>query len=301
MNKIKKIVIPVAGLGTRVLPASKSIPKEMLTVVDKPIIQHVVEEGIGAGFTDFILVTRSGKSSLEDHFDTNFELESVLKSKNKTSLFNQVANILPSTVSIATVRQERPLGLGHAVLCAAPIIGSEPFAVMLPDVLVHNSTQSNSQDLATMVTEFSKTGAAQIMVNGVPVDKVDQYGIVDCDGKILNPGENQSIIGLVEKPSPDNAPSNHAIVGRYILPASIMEILREVKPGAGGEIQLTDAIDNLITNTPVEAYSMVGDTYDCGNKLGYLQANFIFGLDNAETKNEFAMFVHQHLVKTMRK
>ncbi|WP_370053992.1 UTP--glucose-1-phosphate uridylyltransferase GalU, partial [Neptunomonas sp.] len=263
MSKLTKIVIPVAGLGTRVLPASKAIPKEMLTVVDKPVIQHVVEEAVGAGFTEIILITRSSKQAIEDHFDVHYELETELERKGKDSILNDVKGILPAGVSIASVRQGRALGLGHAVLCAAPLVGNEPFAVMLPDMLIHNPS-NGSQDLAAMVKDFNETGAAQIMVEAVPEEHVERYGVVDCDGKPLNAGQGQPIIGMVEKPPRDKAPSNQAIVGRYILPARVMELLKDTKPGAGNEIQLTDALDALIKEAPMRAYSMVGKTYDCG-------------------------------------
>ena len=290
MSKLTKIVIPVAGLGTRVLPASKAIPKEMLTVVDKPVIQHVVEEAVGAGFTEIILITRSSKQAIEDHFDVHYELETELERKGKDSILNDVKGILPSGVSISSVRQGRALGLGHAVLCAAPLVGNEPFAVMLPDMLIHNPS-NGSQDLAAMVKDFNETGAAQIMVEAVPEEHVERYGVVDCDGKPLNAGQGQPIIGMVEKPPRDKAPSNQAIVGRYILPARVMELLKETQPGAGGEIQLTDALDQLIKEATIHAYSMTGKTYDCGNKLGYLQANLIFGLDHPETGTEFKAFL----------
>lgn len=292
MSKLTKIVIPVAGLGTRVLPASKAIPKEMLTVVDKPVIQHVVEEAVGAGFTEIILITRSSKQAIEDHFDVHYELETELERKGKDSILNDVKGILPAGVSISSVRQGRALGLGHAVLCAAPLVGNEPFAVMLPDMLIHNPS-NGSQDLAAMVKDFNETGAAQIMVEAVPEEHVERYGVVDCDGKPLNAGQGQPIIGMVEKPPRDEAPSNQAIVGRYILPARVMELLKDTKPGAGNEIQLTDALDALIKEAPMRAYSMVGKTYDCGNKLGFVQANMAFAMSHPDLGEDFIAFIKE--------
>ncbi|MFY0655542.1 MAG: UTP--glucose-1-phosphate uridylyltransferase GalU [Neptunomonas phycophila] len=292
MSKLTKIVIPVAGLGTRVLPASKAIPKEMLTVVDKPVIQHVVEEAVGAGFTEIILITRSSKQAIEDHFDVHYELETELERKGKDSILNDVKGILPAGVSISSVRQGRALGLGHAVLCAAPLVGNEPFAVMLPDMLIHNPN-NGSQDLAAMVKDFNETGAAQIMVEAVPEEHVERYGVVDCDGKPLNAGQGQPIIGMVEKPPRDKAPSNQAIVGRYILPARVMELLKDTKPGAGNEIQLTDALDALIKEAPMRAYSMVGKTYDCGNKLGFVQANMAFAMSHPDLGEDFTAFIKE--------
>ncbi|MGB2221228.1 MAG: UTP--glucose-1-phosphate uridylyltransferase GalU [Neptunomonas phycophila] len=292
MSKLTKIVIPVAGLGTRVLPASKAIPKEMLTVVDKPVIQHVVEEAVGAGFTEIILITRSSKQAIEDHFDVHYELETELERKGKDSILNDVKGILPAGVSISSVRQGRALGLGHAVLCAAPLVGNEPFAVMLPDMLIHNPS-NGSQDLAAMVKDFNETGAAQIMVEAVPEEHVERYGVVDCDGKPLNAGQGQPIIGMVEKPPRYKAPSNQAIVGRYILPARVMELLKDTKPGAGNEIQLTDALDALIKEAPMRAYSMVGKTYDCGNKLGFVQANMAFAMSHPDLGEDFIAFIKE--------
>jgi UTP--glucose-1-phosphate uridylyltransferase len=296
MPKLSKIVIPVAGLGTRVLPASKAIPKEMLTVVDKPVIQHVVEEAVGAGFTEIILITRSSKQAIEDHFDVHYELESELERKGKNSILNEVKGILPKGVSISSVRQGRALGLGHAVLCAAPIVGDEPFAVMLPDMLIHNPGKG-SADLSAMVNDFNETGAAQIMVEAVPEEHVERYGVVDCGGQPLNPGQGQPVQRMVEKPPRDEAPSNQAIVGRYILPARVMDLLKDTQPGAGGEIQLTDALDELIKEHPMRAYSMEGKTYDCGNKMGFLQANMAFAMSHPDLGEEFTSYVKSVVAK----
>ena len=282
MTILRKIVIPVAGLGTRVLPASKVIPKEMLTVVDKPVIQYVIEEAVDAGFKEIILVTRESKKSIEHHFEAHPELEAALESKGKTALLDSIRYILPADVTVSTAFQHEPLGLGHAVLCAAELIGEDDFAVSLPDVLVFNPDGVHSLDLKACVDAFQKNHAAQIMVEAVPDDKVSSYGIVDCGGAEFLPGESHNIIAMVEKPPIGSAPSNQAIVGRYILPARTLELLKQTQPGAGGEIQLTDAIDQLIAEMPVQAVSMQGLTLDCGNKLGYLTANIKFGMVNPE-------------------
>ena len=282
MAELTKIVIPVAGLGTRVLPASKVIPKEMLTVVDKPVIQYVIEEAVAAGFTEIILVTRENKRSIEQHFGPNPELEAALASKGKTTLLDSVRNILPSNVTISTVFQEQPLGLGHAVLCAAELVGDDDFAVSLPDVLIFNPDGDDSHDLRVGVEAFKQNRAAQILVEAVPEDQVGNYGIVDCGDVDFPPGVSRDVSAMVEKPAPGSAPSNQSIIGRYILPAQTMTLLKQTEPGAGGEIQLTDAINQLIPDTPVQAISMRGETCDCGNKLGYLVANVKFGLRHAE-------------------
>lgn len=281
---LRKVIIPVAGLGTRVLPASKAIPKEMLPVVDKPVIQHVVEEAAAAGFTDIILVSRSGKSAIEDHFDVHYELEAELARKNKTAILNSVQNTLPAGVTVSSVRQAKALGLGHAVLCAAPLIGDEDFAVILPDMLIPDVNQ-NTADLSQMVAAYQQHGCGQIMVEAVPDDKVERYGIVDCADNAPAPGQCADIVGMVEKPKPADAPSNLSINGRYILPARVMQLLVDTQPGAGGEIQLTDAMATLIKEGgQLMAYTMQSKSYDCGNKAGFLEANLVYGLAHPETK-----------------
>lgn len=256
---IKKAILPVAGLGTRFLPASKSIPKEMVTVVDRPAIEYVVKEAVAAGIKQIILVTHSSKASIENYFDRNFELETTLEKKNKIDLLNEITKIVPEDVSIISVRQPQPLGLGHAVLCAKDVIGSDDFAVLLPDVLVKEKSSEN--DLAQMVARFSQTNAAQIMVEAVPQELVDQYGIVDVD-QTPQMGESVVMKGIVEKPSIDKAPSNLSVIGRYVLPAKIMNILETTPKGAGNEIQLTDAIATLQSSDVVEAFRMQGETFD---------------------------------------
>lgn len=282
MDLPRKIVIPVAGLGTRVLPASKVVPKEMLTVVDKPIIQYVIEEAMDAGFEDIILVTRTSKRIIEKHFEPEKELEAALRQKGKTDLLDSIHEILPPNVRISTAFQEEPLGLGHAVLCAAPLIGDEDFAVSLPDVLVFNPSADHAHDLRTIVAAFGINRTAQIMVESVPPDQVDRYGIVDCGGVDLHPGQSRKIFGMVEKPEIGSAPSNQSIIGRYVLPSRVLDLLRDTQPGAGGEIQLTDALNALLDEQTVEACSMHGITCDCGSKLGYLLANLQFGLAHEE-------------------
>jgi UTP--glucose-1-phosphate uridylyltransferase len=293
MAKLTKVVIPVAGLGTRVLPASKVIPKEMLTVVDKPVIQYVIEEAVEAGFKEIILVTRDSKKAIEDHFQPHPELEAALAAKGKNEILDSVRDILPADVSILTAIQDEPLGLGHAVLCAEHLIGDEDFAVSLPDVLIHHESGHHSVDMKAIVNAFVENNAAQIMVEEVPDDQVNRYGIVDCGGAEFHPGASHNIIAMVEKPSIDDAPSNQSIVGRYILPARTMELLKQTRPGAGGEIQLTDAIDALIAESPVQATSMKGKTYDCGNKPGYLIANIKFGLDHPEVRDELKRWIKE--------
>ncbi|GLR62849.1 UTP--glucose-1-phosphate uridylyltransferase GalU [Marinospirillum insulare] len=289
---IRKAVLPVAGLGTRFLPASKAIPKEMLTLVDKPVIQQVVEEAIAAGITEIVLVTHSAKKAIEDHFDVNYELENELEKRGKTELLNELRSILPEGIRVVSVRQGRALGLGHAILCAREVIGDEPFAVLLPDVLVDNYHQPQT-DLACMNKRFEDIGLAQILVDAVPKDKVDQYGIVALNtGTELAAGESKPMQAMVEKPAIDQAPSNLAIVGRYVLPARIFELLAETQPGAGNEIQLTDALDALLQESGAEAYRMQGETYDCGSKLGYLHATLVHALRHPEVKQGFRELIN---------
>jgi len=293
MAELTKIVIPVAGLGTRVLPASKVIPKEMLTVVDKPVIQYVIEEAIDAGFKEIILVTRPIKKSIEEHFEAHTELEDALLAKGKTEQLALVRDILPDDVTISTAFQEEPLGLGHAVLCAASLIGDDDFAVSLPDVLIFNPDGDHAHDLRNIVNAFKQNHAAQIMVETVPDEQVSSYGIVDCGGAEFHPGESHNVVAMVEKPAIGSAPSNQSIIGRYILPARTMALLKQTKPGAGGEIQLTDALDALIAELPVQANSMQGLTCDCGSKLGYLVANIRFGLEHPEIGAALADWLRQ--------
>lgn len=274
---IRKAVLPVAGLGTRCLPASKAIPKEMITIVDKPVIQYVVEEAVAAGIKEIVLVTHSSKGAIENHFDKHFELETMLEAKGKDEMLAEVRKIVPDDVSIIAVRQPEALGLGHAVLCARSVIGEdEPFAVLLPDVLVDGEGLSRN-DLAGMIDAYQRTGDAQIMVENVPRDMVNKYGIVALEGAVPEPGNSALISDMVEKPKVEEAPSTLAVIGRYLLPGAIFELLARTKPGAGNEIQLTDAIDALRAQQGVAAYRMQGETYDCGHQLGYLEATLAFG------------------------
>ena len=281
---IKKAILPVAGLGTRFLPASKSIPKEMVTVVDRPAIEYVVKEAVAAGIEQIILVTHASKASIENYFDRNFELETRLEQKQKWDLLQEITEILPPHVSVISVRQPQPLGLGHAVLCAKAIIGDDDFAVLLPDVLVKDHEAIN--DLSLMIQRFDASKAAQIMVEAVPDHLVDQYGIVDVK-HLPNEGESIVMQGIVEKPALGSAPSNLSVVGRYILPAKIMQLLEQTPQGAGNEIQLTDAIAMLQATDSVEAYRMKGQTFDCGNKLGYLKAVLHYGVDHPKLGEAF--------------
>lgn len=287
---IKKAILPVAGLGTRFLPASKSIPKEMVTVVDRPAIEYVVKEAVAAGIEQIILVTHSSKASIENYFDRNFELETTLEQKQKFDLLKEIKNILPEYVSVVSVRQPQPLGLGHAVLCAKSIVGNDDFAVLLPDVLVKDVDPTN--DLSLMIQRFNETHASQIMVEAVPDHLVDQYGIVDVASV---PNEGQSIVmqGIVEKPAVGSAPSNLSVVGRYILPAEIMQLLEQTPKGAGNEIQLTDAIAMLQQTNTVEAYRMKGQTFDCGSKLGYLKAVLHYGVDHPKLGEAFKALIQE--------
>ena len=287
---IKKAILPVAGLGTRFLPASKSIPKEMVTVVDRPAIEYVVREAVAAGIEQIILVTHSSKASIENYFDRNFELETTLAQKQKLDLLNEITEILPAHVSVVSVRQPQPLGLGHAVLCAKSVVGNDAFAVLLPDVLVKDDAAQN--DLARMIQRFEQSNAAQIMVEAVPEHLVDQYGIVDV---ATAPAEGESTVmqGIVEKPAVGTAPSNLSVVGRYVLPAEIMTLLENTPKGAGNEIQLTDAIAMLQQNSVVEAYRMQGQTFDCGSKLGYLKAVLHYGLDHPKLGDDFKTLIQE--------
>ena len=287
---IKKAILPVAGLGTRFLPASKAIPKEMVTVVDRPAIEYVIKEAVAAGVEQIILVTHSSKASIENYFDRNFELETTLEQKKKFDLLKEITDILPASVSVVSVRQPQPLGLGHAVLCAKSIVGDDDFAVLLPDVLVKDSDTRN--DLSLMIERYTKSNAAQIMVEAVPDSLVDQYGIVDV-AEIPAEGESYVMQGIVEKPAIGTAPSNLSVIGRYVLPAKIMTLLEQTPKGAGNEIQLTDAIAMLQQSELVEAYRMKGRTFDCGSKIGYLKAVLHYGVDHPKLGDEFKILIQE--------
>ncbi|MDH3613362.1 MAG: UTP--glucose-1-phosphate uridylyltransferase GalU [Gammaproteobacteria bacterium] len=270
--KIRSAVFPVAGRGTRFLPATKASPKEMLPVVDKPLIQYAVEEAIDAGATRLIFVTGSSKRAIEDHFDIDPELEQALLDGGKDELLRSVRDIVPEGVSCIYIRQGKPLGLGHAVLCARTAVGDEPFFVHLADDLIAGDPPCLTQ----MAGEYARHGGSVIAVETVPHEDTSSYGIVAVD-------EATRITEIVEKPAPDEAPSNSAVVGRYLLSAEIFDKLETTGRGAGGEIQLTDAIADLLAESPVYAYSFSGKRFDCGSKLGYLKATIAYGLDHPDT------------------
>lgn len=294
-----KVIIPVAGLGTRMLPATKAIPKEMLTLVDKPLIQYVVNECIAAGIKEIVLVTHSSKNAIENHFDTSFELETMLEKRVKRQLLEEIRSICPKNVTIMHVRQGNAKGLGHAVLCGHPLVGNEPFAVVLPDVLLAEFTANQKKEnLAAMIKRFKETNASQIMVTPVIDSEVSSYGIVDCDGVALNGGESAKIKNIVEKPSLEDAPSNLAVVGRYVFSSAIWKLLAKTPVGVGDEIQLTDAIDLLIEKETVEAFHMTGETFDCGDKIGYMQAFVEYGLHHPKLGNQFKDYLKK-LVKSL--
>lgn len=285
-SKVKKAVIPVAGLGTRMLPATKAIPKEMLPLVDKPLIQYVVNECIAAGINEIVLVTHSSKNSIENHFDTSFELEAMLEKRVKRQLLEEIQSICPPHVTIMQVRQGLAKGLGHAVMCAYPVVGNEPVAVILPDVIIDEYESNLAKDnLADMMRRFDETGHSQIMVE--PVADVTAYGVVDCQGAELKAGDSAPMVGVVEKPKADKAPSNLAVVGRYVLSADIWPLLAKTPPGAGDEIQLTDSIAMLMEKETVEAYHLKGVSHDCGNKLGYMQAFVEYGVRHNSLGSDF--------------
>lgn len=293
-----KAIIPVAGLGTRMLPATKAIPKEMLTLVDKPLIQYVVNECVAAGIKEIVLVTHSSKNAIENHFDTSFELETMLEKRVKRQLLEEVRSIVPKDVTIMHVRQGNAKGLGHAVLCGRPLVGDESFAVILPDVLLAEfSANQKKENLAAMLKRFNQTKASQIMVSPVAPEAVSSYGIADCGGIEIPPGESAKIHSIVEKPSVDEAPSNLAVVGRYVFSVAIWDLLERTPIGVGDEIQLTDAIDMLIEKETVEAFHMTGVSYDCGDKIGYMKAFVEYGLHHNKLGGEFKSYL-KDLVKT---
>lgn len=282
---VRKAVFPVAGMGTRFLPATKANPKEMLPVVDKPLIQYAAEEAERAGITHLIFVTSSSKRAIEDHFDKNFELETLLKDRKKLDLLSVITDIVPEGVSCTYVRQQEALGLGHAVLCAKPVVGNEPFAVILADDLIDGQGKSC---LSQMVEVFDMHRSSVLGVQEVAPSETDKYGIVQSHALAERLGKVQSI---VEKPKPSAAPSNLAVVGRYILTPRIFTLLERTERGAGGEIQLTDAIARLLLEEQVLAYQFKGKRYDCGDKLGYLQATIAYALQHPNLKDSFREYL----------
>lgn len=292
MSRVTKAVIPVAGLGTRMLPATKAIPKEMLPVVDKPLIQYVVAECIAAGIKEIVLVTHASKNSIENHFDTSFELEATLEKRVKRQLLDEVQAICPKDVTIMHVRQGVAKGLGHAVLCARPLVGENPFAVVLPDVLIDDAASDlTKENMAEMVQRFEQSGINQIMVEQVPHHLISQFGVVDLKGHDLKPGESAPITQIVEKPEAEQAPSDLAVVGRYVLSANVWEMLEYTPPGAGDEIQLTDAIASLMKTEQVDAYYMKGKSHDCGSKLGFMKANVEYALRHPQLGADFSEYL----------
>jgi len=285
MKKIRKAVFPVAGMGTRFLPATKASPKEMLPVVDKPLIQYAVEEAVEAGIDQMIFITGRSKRAIADHFDKAYELEHELAAKQKTKLLEIVHNIVPDYVSCIYLRQAEALGLGHAVNCALPVVGDEPFAIILADDLIDGE---NKSCLSQMVDVYEYQGRSVLGVERVPQEDTNKYGVV----KATNLDKNvYKIEEIVEKPDPDKAPSNLAVVGRYILTPKIFDLLRKTGKGAGGEIQLTDAIAALLGQEQVLAYEFNGKRYDCGSKLGYLQATVEYGLKHNELSEDFRAYL----------
>ncbi|MES2353443.1 MAG: UTP--glucose-1-phosphate uridylyltransferase GalU [Pseudomonadota bacterium] len=285
MTKITRAVFPVAGLGTRFLPATKASPKEMLPVVDKPLIQYAVEEAAAAGITEMIFVTGRGKRTIEDHFDKAYELEAELLLKGKHELLDEVRNLLPPGLSYVYIRQGEARGLGHAVLCAKQLVGDEPFAVVLADDLIDGKPPVMKQ----MVDVFNEYHSSVLGVQNVARQDTSQYGIVASES--MGGGGLHKVSGIVEKPSPESAPSTLAVVGRYILKPRIFHYLENISAGAGGELQLTDAIAALLNEERVVAYEFEGKRYDCGNKLGYLQATVAYGLQHTEVGSEFAAYL----------
>jgi len=289
MKKITKAVFPVAGLGSRFLPATKAQPKEMLPIVDKPLIQYAVEEAVAAGMTELIFITGRNKRAIEDHFDKAYELESELEAAGKTALLEFVQNVIPKNVTCIYIRQSAPLGLGHAVLCARPVVGDEPFAVLLADDFM-DVDAGTAPVMAQMCTQFDREGRSLLAVQDVPREDTRQYGIVSVTPYLQN---LERVNAIVEKPVSEQAPSTLAVVGRYVLTPKIFAHLSHVKRGAGGEIQLTDGIAALMGEETVLALRYEGRRYDCGSKLGYLKATVAMGLKHAETGVAFAQYLRE--------
>ncbi|MGR3514646.1 MAG: UTP--glucose-1-phosphate uridylyltransferase GalU [Paracoccaceae bacterium] len=287
-RKVTKAVFPVAGLGTRFLPATKSVPKEIMTLVDRPLIQYAIDEAREAGITEFIFVTSRGKSALEDYFDYSPSLEAELRSKNKTDLIDTLKTTYMDSGSIAYIRQHKPMGLGHAVWCARRLIGDEPFAVILPDDVIAGERPC----LAQMVDAYEKTGGCMVAAMTVPDEKTSSYGIIDPEAETMN--REIRVKGMVEKPAVGDAPSNLAVIGRYILTPDVMNTLDDAKSGAGGEVQLTDAIaEEILQGRPVHGYRFEGERFDCGSKAGFLQATVSFALAREDLRDEFSGFLNE--------
>jgi UTP--glucose-1-phosphate uridylyltransferase len=284
MSKVLKAVFPVAGLGTRFLPATKASPKEMLNIVDKPLIQYAAEEAEAAGIDQLVFITGRSKRSIEDHFDKAYELETELKNAGKDKLLKIVQNVMPPEVSCIYLRQAQALGLGHAVLCAKPVVGNEPFVVILADDLV----DANPGVVAQMIEQYEKYQCSVLAVEEVPREETNKYGIV---ATAPGPSGELRVTSIVEKPAPKDAPSNLAVIGRYLLTPRIFDKLENIGRGAGGEIQLTDGIAALLADEPVIAYPFHGKRYDCGSKLGYLEATVELGLAHEELGTDFKVYL----------
>jgi UTP--glucose-1-phosphate uridylyltransferase len=286
-KKVTKVVFPVAGLGTRFLPATKAVPKEMLPIVDKPLMQYAVEEAVAAGIDTLVFITGRSKNSIMDHYDKAYEMEKELEARNKTEILNLLRSIVPSHVSCTFIRQPEALGLGHAVYCALPVVGNEPFAVILPDDLIEDGERGC---IKQMVELYAQTQSSILGVERVDPSETDKYGIVRTGE---SKGKYAPVEHIVEKPKPDVAPSNLAVVGRYILNPGIFDKIKNTGRGAGGEIQLTDAIADLMKDEQVLAYEFEGKRYDCGAKLGFLVANVEYGLLHKELKNDFRAYLKE--------
>jgi UTP--glucose-1-phosphate uridylyltransferase len=290
---IKKAVFPVAGLGTRFLPATKANPKEMMPVVDKPLIQYAAEEAIAAGIKELIFVTSSSKRAIEDHFDKNYELECELERRNKQDMLDIVRGVLPAGVGCVYIRQPEALGLGHAVLCAKDVVGNSPFAVILADDLIDGN---EGGCLAQMSAQFEKYQSSILGIEKVSSEETEKYGIIESEGFDNHIGKVKAI---VEKPKPKDAPSNLGVVGRYILTPTIFQMLEQTEKGAGGEIQLTDAIAKLLQQETVMAYLFEGKRYDCGSKMGYLQATVEYALKHPELREDFMAYLKSYCLPSL--
>ncbi|BDW88486.1 UTP--glucose-1-phosphate uridylyltransferase GalU [Thalassospira tepidiphila] len=285
-KRIKKAVFPVAGMGTRFLPATKAMPKEMLPVVDKPLIQYAVEEAIAAGIEEFIFVTGRGKTAIEDHFDRSAELEAILTERGKEDALAKALEMIPENGRVTYTRQGNPLGLGHAVLCAKSLVGDEPFVVLLADDLI----QSKVPCMKQMVDSYGRTGGNMVAVMDVPREEVHRYGVLEIEG---TNGRLVSACGMVEKPKPEEAPSTLSAIGRYILDPGIFEVLENIPRGAGNEIQLTDALAAMIGKVPFYGYNFEGRRFDCGNKIGFLKATMSFALAREDMRDDVRKLIHE--------
>jgi UTP--glucose-1-phosphate uridylyltransferase len=296
VRKIRKAVLPVAGLGTRVLPATKVVPKEMLPVFDRPALQYVVDEALAAGIEHFVFVTGRNKGSIEDYFDRAYELEDTLRSKNKTALLDELERALPSAGSMSFVRQQSPLGLGHAVWCARDVVGDEPFVLLLPDMIMHPDPGAKTP-VQSMLDVYAEQGGSVISVSACPPELAHLYGIVAIDERKRT---GFSISAMVEKPAKGTAPSNLYINGRYVLQPEIFDLLSHQERGAGGEIQLTDSMRTLMESQPMHGVEFEGRVYDCGDKVGYLRACAAMALANSEFATEARAALEEELAMAPR-